>query len=318
MAWETRGNRKSYFYRSERDGDRVRKTYIGSGLLAEVESIRLERKAMLRAQIASEQKQTLKAETLLKQQIRSTTDITIGLMTSVGYTNERYRGWRKLPVTAPQQTDDNDNDNDDKQKLSAPEVSFSELVKAARQGDRSAIPALRGMLRENPELARNNGDLSSQTQIHWIDLIAGRDLHRRECLLMAMAQLKQELIAETNGTVVENMLVEQAISTWLQLNYHEDREATRPTENIKLGEYRLKKIESACNRHTRALNALASMQSLNFTNKMAQAMASLSQDTGRQQRDLPSSPDSRPHHSRPHHNRLSNAFSRSFDPIPMN
>jgi len=311
MAWETRGNRKSYFYRSERDGDRVRKTYIGSGLLAEVESIRLERKAMLRAQIASEQKQTLKAETLLKQQIRSTTDITIGLMTSVGYTNERYRGWRKLPVTAPQQTDDND--NDDKQKLSAPEVSFSELVKAARQGDRSAIPALRGMLRENPELARNNGDLSSQTQIHWIDLIAGRDLHRRECLLMAMAQLKQELIAETNGTVVENMLVEQAISTWLQLNYHEDREATRPTENIKLGEYRLKKIESACNRHTRALNALASMQSLNFTNKMAQAMASLSQDTGRQQRDLPSSPD-----SRPHHNRLSNAFSRSFDPIPMN
>jgi len=55
------------------------------------------------------------------------------------------------------------------------------------------------------------------------------------------------------------------------------------------------------------------MQSLNFTNKMAQAMASLSQDTGRQQRDLPSSPD-----SRPHHNRLSNAFSRSFDPIPMN
>ena len=309
MAWETRGNRKSYFYRSERIGDRVRKTYIGSRLLAEVESIRLEHRAMLRAQITAEKQQTLKAETLLKQQIQSTADMTIGLMTSVGYTNERYRGWRKLPVTVPQQTDD----NDDKQELSAPAVSFSELTNAARQGNRSAIPALRRMMRENPELARNNGDLSCQTQIHWIDLIAGRDLYRRECLVMAIAKMRQELIADTNGTVVEKMLVEQAISTWLQLNYHEDREATRPTENITLGEYRLKKIESACNRHTRALKALASMQSLNLTNRMAQAMASLSQDMGRQQRDLPFSPV-----NLSHHNQLRNAFSRSFDPTPMN
>ena len=28
------------------------------------------------------------------------------------------------------------------------------------------------MMRENPTLAKNNGDLASQTQIHWLDLIA--------------------------------------------------------------------------------------------------------------------------------------------------
>jgi len=195
------------------------------------------------------------------------------------------------------------------------EPSFSELANAARQGDRSAIPALRRMMQANPELAKNNGDLASQTQIHWIDLIAGRDLYRRECLLMKVAGLKRELIAETNGTLVEQMLVDQAISTWLQLYYHEDREAVRPAENIQLGEYRLKKIESAFNRHMRSLNALASMRSLNFTNRMAQAMTSLSQDTGGEQPNLCSPPVPV---SRTNGNRLRDSFSRSLESVPMN
>ena len=64
-----------------------------------------------------------------------------------------------------------------------------------------SISALRRMMRENPTLAKNNGDLASQTQIHWLDLIAGQDLYYRECLLMKMAEFKGELIAETNGTL---------------------------------------------------------------------------------------------------------------------
>ncbi len=191
--------------------------------------------------------------------------------------------------------------------------SFSELVTAARQGDRSAIPALRRMMQENPELAKNSGDLATQTQIHWIDLIAGQDFYRRECLLMKMADLKNELIAETNGTVVEQMLVDQAISTWLQIYYHEDREATKPAENIKLGEYRLKKIESAFNRHMRSLSALASLRAISFTSRMAQAMRSAVPDADDEQ----SNPYSRPATQSPH-NRLRGSFSRAFEPVPMN
>ena len=61
--------------------------------------------------------------------------------------------------------------------------------------------SLRRMMREKPTLAKNNGDLASQTQIHWLDLIAGLLLYYRGCLLMKMAEFKGELIAETNGTL---------------------------------------------------------------------------------------------------------------------
>jgi hypothetical protein len=64
-----------------------------------------------------------------------------------------------------------------------------------------SILALRRMMRENPELAMNNGELASQTQIHWIDLIVGQDLYYRECLLLKMAKFKRELFAESNGTL---------------------------------------------------------------------------------------------------------------------
>ncbi len=86
MARELRHDRKTYFYRSERVGDKVRKTYLGNGLLAELESMRLQRKAILRTQIAKEKQQTLTAEALTLQQIQSTAELTLGLMIQAAVT----------------------------------------------------------------------------------------------------------------------------------------------------------------------------------------------------------------------------------------
>jgi hypothetical protein len=306
VAWETRGNKTKYFYLSRRLSDgRIRKQYFGSGLQAEIESIRLERKQDIQRRIREEKQQVAAAESQLKQHVRSTNDVVQALMLTQGFTNERSRGWRRLPMIAP-----NENTNELSTTETSTEPSFQELVQAARQGDRSAIPALRRMMQANPELAKNNGDLASQTQIHWIDLIAGKDLYRRECLLMKVAELKRELIADTNGTVVEQMLVDQAISTWLQVHYHEDREAVRPAENIQLGEYRLKKIESAFNRHMKSLGAVAAMKAVQFAPKIGKLLeneAVEALDRPKRQKSLPSPT-----------NRLNGLFGRSLEPSPAN
>ena len=311
MTWETRGGTTKYFYLSRRLADgRVRKQYCGKEKCpaAEIESIRLEKKAEARRLINAERQQSASAEAVTKEHLRSTTDITHALMLSVGMTNERYRGWRRLPMIAPSEA----YSEPAEPEASEPQESFTELVKAARQGDRSVIPALRRMMRDNPQLARNNGDLASQTQIHWLDLIAVKDLYRRECLLMKIADLKRELLAETNGTVVEQMLVDQAISTWMQLNYHEDREATKPAENIQLGEFRLKKIESAYNRHMRALNALAAMKKIDFTKRMTETLDAMTSDQRAEGR-----PQQRNEHVDVGVNRISGAFTRGIELMPM-
>ena len=310
MGWERRPNGTKYFYLSYRTTDgKVRKKYCGNGLLAEVEAIRLEGKAKARRCLNEEQQRTAKAETLLKRHVQSTNDITHALMLSIGYTNELSRGWRPLPMIAPQESNAEQADAAAENN----KLSFEELAMAARRGDRSVIPALRKILWANPELAKCNGELASQTHIHWIDLIARRDRYYRESLLLKIAELRREMIAETSGTVVEEMLVEQAVSTWLQMYYHEDREATAPAQNMQVGEYRLKKIDSAFNRHMRSLNALASMRAINFTQRMAETMKAAIPEPVAEPHDLLSKAK-----SRTNGNRIRDAFCRTLEPVPMN
>ena len=135
-----------------------------------------------------------------------------------------------------------------------------------------------------------------------------------QCLLMKIAKSKRELLAETKGTVVGEMLVDQAISTWLQLYYHEDREATSPAENMQIGEYRLKKIESAFNRHMRSLSALTALKAVQFSQKMVNAMAATTSDDG----SNPAAALSATSRIKTNGNRLTNAFGGAFEPISMN
>lgn len=307
---QTRGRGRQYFYLNRRLPDgRIRKQYFGKGMLAEIESLRLEKKVEARRQLNAEHQRTAAAESLLRQHLRSTRDVTHALMLSIGYTNERYRGWRPLPMIAQQKASH--------EAANAPaednELSFEELVKAARQGDRSVIPALRKIMWANPELARCNGELAARTRIQWINLIAGSDLHYRQCLLLKVAELRRELIAETSGTAVEEMIVDQAVSTWLQLYYHEDREATAPAQNLRVGEYRLRKLESAFNRHMRSLNALASMRAISFTKRMAETMQAAVTDRDSDQRK--SLPKTASHATC---NRIRGALSRSLESVAMN
>lgn len=257
MAWETRGNH-IYFYLSQRSDGRVRKRYFGNGLQAEVEAMRLERKQTQRAVLVREKQLTASVDVLLSQHVQSTRDLVDASLLVAGFHNPKSRGWRRRRMIASNTAAE----SQEPARETQPQPTFPELVQAARQGDRSVIPALRKMLWAHPELTKNNGDLASVTQIRWIDLIAGHDLYFRECLLLKLADFKRKLRAETNGSVIEELLVDQAASTWLEVNFHQNREAVDPADCIRVGEYRLKKSESAFRRHMKALSALTSVKTL--------------------------------------------------------
>ena len=259
MAWERRKSGRRYFYLSARLSDGgVRKRYFGNGLLAEVESLRLERQQAQRDALVQEKQFTASVDLLLAQHVQSTSDLVDASLLVAGFHNPKSRGWRRRRMIAPNAAAKGPVPAREVQ----PQPTFPELVKAARQGDRSVIPELRRMLWTHPELTKNNGDLASQTQIRWIDLIAGHDLYFRECLLLKLADFKRKFRAETSGSVVEEMLAEQAASTWLEVNFHQNREAVDPADSIRVGEYRLKKSENAFRRHMRALSALTSVKTL--------------------------------------------------------
>lgn len=259
MAWNTKQNGKQYFYLTERlpDGS-VRKKYYGRGAIAEVESKRLEQRKADREAMARERARIAEAESLLAEQTQHTEELVTVSLLLAGFHNPKWRGWRKKMTNA------NDNSGQPQSpSADASELSMKELIKAAQGGDESVVAALREAMHNDPKSAvANLGDMAAKTQREWIIRISGKDLFQREVVRMRLDDLKQQLQRQSNGTAIEHMLVDLVASSWLQLYYHESREAVEPAEEIRLAELRLKKIESAFKRHTKALATLATVKGL--------------------------------------------------------
>lgn len=148
-------------------------------------------------------------------------------------------------------------------KLSRVEVvtELRSLVMSAKKGDASVIPRLKECFRENPHLWEGNGDLPRRSQAAWTKLIAGNDKFFQETIVAKVNAMKQEL-SPGGSPVLESLLVERVICTWLQLYYHECRAGQGEGSSLKWANFRLKQLNSACDRHLKAVTALATMRKL--------------------------------------------------------
>jgi hypothetical protein len=136
-----------------------------------------------------------------------------------------------------------------------------ELVTKAKRGDATVLPRLREYLGQLPELWQHTGDLALQSQAAWVRLIAGEDKHLRECIVRRVNAMKMDLANEDTSTL-ENLLVERVISSWLQLYYHETREAQEEEKSLKWAEFRVKQANAANDRHIKSIGALATLRKL--------------------------------------------------------
>jgi hypothetical protein len=96
MAWETRnGNR--YYYRSVRDGDRVRKEYVGTGplalLAAEADEARRLRRQRKRERERAELERLREADAVVERLCEDAETLARAVLMASGYTNHKGE-WR--------------------------------------------------------------------------------------------------------------------------------------------------------------------------------------------------------------------------------
>jgi hypothetical protein len=133
------------------------------------------------------------------------------------------------------------------------------LVARAKNGDRAVLPLLRQVLDENRCLWRLPGDVAVQAQAAWVKLIAGPNIHLRECVVRRVNELKGELAGQS-PIPVESLLIERVVMAWLQLAYIEAREAQFAEPNIKWAEFNLKRQAQAERQFRAAIDALETVR----------------------------------------------------------
>lgn len=102
-----------------------------------------------------------------------------------------------------------------------PSAGYPETIKPilerAQAGDQTALPELKAILAQFPELAGQFGDLANHVESGLLDLIAGPSLLARESIRTHLDEMRTDLGIE-DATPLEKILIDRVVLTWLQLH----------------------------------------------------------------------------------------------------
>jgi hypothetical protein len=97
---------------------------------------------------------------------------------------------------------------------------IDELIARSSRGDAGALPELRTLLDERPDLVAASSDLAGRVETSWVDLIAGSDLVLRESIFRRLDAMESELLA-AGDSLVERLLATRVLTSWLVTHYCE-------------------------------------------------------------------------------------------------
>ena len=288
MAYDRRG----YYYRSHRDGDRVRRVYLGNGPIAHLSSLMVEQRrveAVVRsrawqageaARVPAEVGQH-ELDGLADRMMRAT-------LLAAGYHRHDRGPWRRRRMNGdgatngvspgpeepsvggthpaspagPGRAAGSSPINPGDRPLAAGELA--DLLGRAERGDRTVLPALREVLDAVPALWRQAGDVARTAEAAWIGLIAGQDLMVRESLTRKVADLKAEL-AVPGAPPLERLLVGRVACCWMQAAH-----ADAALAALKGGGASIAQLEMLQRRQGRAQRSyLAAMKALAMVRRLA-------------------------------------------------
>jgi hypothetical protein len=228
MAFEVRHG-KRYFYHSKRVDGKVKKTYYGCGLLAEMYAEAFEaikEKRQFNRERLNAAKAGLKLIPRQMEQLRRAP-----LDAVEAYPPPRAATDPPLPPPLP-----------------TPEtvlIRAKVLLEARRAGDETAESQLTDLVDRYPTLTYRLGDVAGLARASWVSMIAGKDIVFRKSIMNRLEHMRSEYPA--NDSPVSVLLVERILATWLQLNYFEAKLASVDIKDLKNLEY-LKDLQQKAER----------------------------------------------------------------------
>lgn len=134
------------------------------------------------------------------------------------------------------------------------------VLQRAEAGDRSALTDLKKILDDYPEISRRYGDLGLQAIEAWVQLVAGPNLLLHESLNRKLDDMRTELLGGADAPLLERLLVDQILATWLQV-WHADAlfaQGTGSATALQLNQ----RQTGAQHRFLKSVQALATLRKL--------------------------------------------------------
>jgi hypothetical protein len=138
------------------------------------------------------------------------------------------------------------------------------LANRAQQGDQTAVPALRELLKDPAIVDLLGGDLAQQVQMTLVAKLCGCNHMLKDALTRKLELLRAELAGPSQNPL-ERLLVERIAACWLHLHYLEAAYANKDGITPQLGTYYQRNLTSAQKRYLAAIKALALVRKLSAT-----------------------------------------------------
>jgi hypothetical protein len=137
------------------------------------------------------------------------------------------------------------------------------LVADAKGGDRSALPAIKGLMDRHPEIADHFGDTARIALEHWMAVYAGHDPVLAEATRRKMLALKVSLVGPL-PSAMELLFAEQVLICWLRLNATAALHAVASVGKVHAAvlKERLRQAEAAEQAFDISMRQLAALQRL--------------------------------------------------------
>jgi hypothetical protein len=140
-------------------------------------------------------------------------------------------------------------------------VELHALVRRAQAGDPGALPRIREVLEDHPEVWQHVGDLAALVEQAWIAVLAADHPLAAEAMRRTVMEMKADLAGE-HPTRLERMLVDQVVACFLEVKYLEGVSAEPGRGSLGQAAFRLRRLESSQKRYLSAIKMLTTVRTL--------------------------------------------------------